>query len=98
MSSGPVIQGLDTITAAMESNIIPDQEYLLQGSILDGHVDVLSHRLRGLCDNVSGMVSSDQFSERELVFTIRSAQSQPLSLRVRKTGTEQVAKDNSGEF
>jgi hypothetical protein len=26
-----VVQGIDTLTAAMTSNIVPDQEYLLQG-------------------------------------------------------------------
>ena len=50
--SGPVVQGIDTLTSAMTSNIIPDREYLLQGSILDNHVEVLTHRLRGLCNNV----------------------------------------------
>ena len=96
--AGPVVQGLETITAAMESNIIPDQEYLLQGSILDGHVEVLTHRLRGLCDNVIGSGPpnfAEQFTEREMVFSIRTQGSQPLSLRVRKQGTEApTSKDN----
>ncbi len=54
--SGSVVQGIDTLTAAMKSNIVPDQEYLLQGSILDTHLDVLQHRLRGLCDGGEEMV------------------------------------------
>ena len=33
----PVVQGIETLTSAMSSNIIPDQEYLLQGSILGGY-------------------------------------------------------------
>ena len=32
----------------------------MQGSILDGHVDVLAHRLRGLCDNVMPTTSGNQ--------------------------------------
>jgi hypothetical protein len=54
--AGSVVQGIDTLTAAMKSNIVPDQEYLLQGSILDTHLDVLQHRLRGLCDGGEEMV------------------------------------------
>ena len=65
----PVVQGIDTLTSAMSSNIIPDQEYLLQGSILDTHVDVLKHRLRGLCDNVDS--GQETFHEREMVFSIQ---------------------------
>jgi mediator of RNA polymerase II transcription subunit 18 len=84
-SSGaaPVIQGIDTLTNAMSSNIIPDQEYLLQGSILDAHVDVLKHRLRGLCDNVDS--GQETFHERELVYSIQGTTSQPLNLRVRRS-------------
>ena len=65
-------------------NIIPDQEYLLQGSLLDSHIEVFKHRLRGLCDNSGG---EEQFCEREMVFSIRGTSAQPLSLRVRKTET-----------
>ena len=31
---GPNLQGMDSLTAAMKTNIIPDQEYLLQVEIL----------------------------------------------------------------
>ena len=55
--AGSVVQGIDTLTAAMKSNIVPDQEYLLQGSILDTHLEVLQHRLRGLCDGGEEMVT-----------------------------------------
>ena len=89
--SGPVVQGIDTLTSAMKSNIIPDQEYLLQGSILDNHVEVLTHRLRALCDNV-GAGRDEQFHEREMVFSIRvggggpNTTAQPVTtLRVRKS-------------
>ena len=91
MMSGPVVQGIDTLTSAMTSNIIPDREYLLQGSILDNHVEVLTHRLRGLCNNV-GAGRDEQFSEREMVFSIRVASGGPnttaqpvTTLRVRKS-------------
>ncbi len=80
--ASPVVQGIDTLTSAMKSNIIPDQEYLLQGSLLDSNIEVLQHRLRGLCDNnLDGEIT---FSEREMVFSIRGTTQQPLSLRVRK--------------
>ena len=77
-----MVQGIDTLASAMKGNIIPDQEYLLQGSLLDTHIDVFKHRLRGLCDNTLG--GEEQFCERELVFSIRGTSSQPLSLRVRR--------------
>lgn len=47
-SGAAVVQGIDTLTSALKSNIVPDQEYLLQGSILDNHVDVLKHRFEYL--------------------------------------------------
>ena len=97
--SGPVVQGIDTLTSAMTSNIIPDREYLLQGSILDNHVEVLTHRLRGLCNNV-GAGKDEQFSEREMVFSIRAASGGPnttaqpvTTLRVRKS--EQTPGNNA---
>ncbi len=80
-SSVQLQQGIDTLTSALKSNIVPDQEYLLQGSILDQHVDVLKHRLRGLCDNIdAGQVA---FHEREFVYSIQGTSGQPLNLRVR---------------
>ena len=63
--AGPVMQGIDTLTSAMKGNIIPDQEYLLQGSLLDNHLEDFKHRLRGLCG------AEEQFCEREMVFSIR---------------------------
>ena len=73
---------MDSLTSALKSNIIPDQEYLLQGSVLDPHVEVLKHRLRGLCDNVD--IGTETFHEREMVFSIQGTASQPLNLRVRR--------------
>ena len=43
--AGQVVQGIDTLLSAMKGNIIPDQEYLLQGSLLDSHIEVFKHRL-----------------------------------------------------
>lgn len=81
-AGGNVVQGIDTLTAALKFNIIPDQEYLLQGSILDSQVEVLKHRLRGLCDNVDS--GHETFQEREMVFAIQGTTSQPLTLRIRR--------------
>jgi len=78
---GPNLQGMDSLTAAMKTNIIPDQEYLLQGSVLDSHVENLNHRLRGLCDNVDA--GQEKFQEKEMVFSIRGTSTVPLTLRVR---------------
>ena len=72
---------MESLTAAMQTNIVPDQEYLLQGSIMDSKVDVLNHRLRGLCDNVD--IGKESFNEKEMVFSIRGTATQPLTLRVR---------------
>ena len=77
-----VAQSMDSLTSALKSNIIPDQEYLLQGSVLDSSVENLKHRLRGLCDNVD--VGTETFHEREMVFSIQGTSSQPLNLRVRR--------------
>uniref|UniRef100_A0A0A9Y0L3 Mediator of RNA polymerase II transcription subunit 18 n=2 Tax=Lygus hesperus TaxID=30085 RepID=A0A0A9Y0L3_LYGHE len=75
---------LEQITTAL--NIIPNQEYLLQGSVLDNAVEVLLHRLRGLCDNVDS--GPETFHDHEMCFSIMSMESgttpQPLSLRVRR--------------
>jgi len=83
-SSTSIVQGIEHLTAALKSNIVPDQEYLLQGSILDPHVEVLKHRLRGLCDNVED--GQENFAEKEMVFSLQgaSAGNQPLQLRVRR--------------
>lgn len=69
----------------MKSNIIPNQEYLLQGSVLDQYVEVLLHRLRGLCDNVDS--NPESFNDHELCYSLRLNNSNPpaaLPLRVRR--------------
>lgn len=59
---------MDSLTAAMKNNIVPNQEYLLQGSVLDSAVEVLLHRLRGLCDNVDS--GPETFHDHEMCFSI----------------------------
>ncbi|XP_054271474.1 mediator of RNA polymerase II transcription subunit 18 [Macrosteles quadrilineatus] len=76
---------LDNLTAALKGNIIPNQEYLLQGSVIDSAVEVLLHRLRGLCDNVDS--GPETFHDHEMCFTLRGTTAQlqaSLMLRVRR--------------
>ncbi|KAJ8919821.1 hypothetical protein NQ315_006350 [Exocentrus adspersus] len=77
---------MDSLSAALKCNIIPNQEYLLQGSVLDQYVEVLLHRLRGLCDNVDS--GPESFHDHELCFTLRATNSSGapmvLPLRVRR--------------
>ncbi|EZA53987.1 hypothetical protein DMN91_000306 [Ooceraea biroi] len=82
--TAPISTAMDSLSAALKSNIIPNQEYLLQGSVLDSAVEVLLHRLRGLCDNVDS--GPETFNDHEMCFSIRrgSPQEQPLLLRVRR--------------
>lgn len=65
----PISTAVDDLCAAQTSNIIPNQEYLLQGSVVDKSVEVLLHRLRGLCDNVDS--GPETFSDHEMSFSIR---------------------------
>jgi mediator of RNA polymerase II transcription subunit 18 len=74
----PIGTAVDSLTAALKSNIIPNQEYLLQGSILDAAVEVLLHRLRGLCDNVD--TGPETFHDHEMCFSIRKCTSYYLIL------------------
>jgi len=65
--------------------IAPQQEYLLQGSILDAHRDTLLHRLRGLCDNAEN--SPESFNDYESVYALRNTtqQNQFVLFRVRNS-------------
>lgn len=47
----------------------PQQEFLMQGSIMDTSCEVLLHRLRGLCDNADE--NPETFHDYEMVFQIR---------------------------
>ncbi|RWS09098.1 mediator of RNA polymerase II transcription subunit 18-like protein [Dinothrombium tinctorium] len=59
------------------------QEYILQGSIVNDSCEILLHRLRGLCDN--GDAAPETFKDHEYVYTIRQPNGQPLTLRVRQS-------------
>uniref|UniRef100_T1H324 Mediator of RNA polymerase II transcription subunit 18 n=1 Tax=Megaselia scalaris TaxID=36166 RepID=T1H324_MEGSC len=82
MSGVPSTQ--DLLSQALNSKIIPNQEYLLQGSILDSASDHLFQRLKGLCDNVES--GPQLFNDHELCLSLRAPnQPQPLMLRVRRS-------------
>jgi len=67
--TAPISSAMENLCDAQSSNIIPNQEYLLQGSVVDKSVEVLLHRLRGLCDNVDS--GPETFSDHEMCFSIR---------------------------
>lgn len=69
-------------TVRRNVNIVPHQEYLLQGSIVDSSCEVLLHRLRGLCDNADE--PSETFHDYEMVFQTRGSTGTPLVLRARQ--------------
>ncbi|GIY55262.1 mediator of RNA polymerase II transcription subunit 18 [Caerostris darwini] len=58
------------------------QEFLMQGSIMDTCCEVLLHRLRGLCDNADE--NPETFHDYEMVFQIRGPTGTPLVLRARQ--------------
>lgn len=61
----------------------PSQEYLLQGSVLDDSVEILLHRLRGMCDNSEEGLT--KFKEHEMIYSMREGNNTvPVSVRVRK--------------
>lgn len=71
-------------TASAPSKLRNQQEYLLQGSIVDDAVEHLLHRLRGLCDNADS--GYETFHDQEFVYVMRSAAtSQSVSVRVRRS-------------
>ncbi|RZF34930.1 hypothetical protein LSTR_LSTR011424 [Laodelphax striatellus] len=82
LSSQQPPTAMDSLSVALKGNIIPNQEYLLQGSVLDSAVEILLHRLRGLCDNVDS--GPETFHDHEMCFSIRGSSPQPLLLRVRR--------------
>jgi len=76
---------MDCLSQAVNHQIVPNQEYLLQGSILDSAVEHLLHRLKGLCDNVD--TGPESFHDHEICFSLRVPNQTvppPLLLRVRK--------------
>lgn len=64
---------IENLQQAIKNNIVPNQEYLLQGSVLDSAVEVLLHRLRGLCDNVD--TGPETFNDYEMCFSLSKFQS-----------------------
>jgi len=68
------------LDAAFQSKVVPNQEYLLQGSVLNSAKDVLIHRLRGLADNVDEQVETFHDRERVLVLGPVGGSGRPESL------------------
>ncbi|KAF2360259.1 hypothetical protein FHG87_008987 [Trinorchestia longiramus] len=60
---------LDSIESAQKSDIVPDQEFVLQGSVLDLSVMVLLNRLQGLCDNADSILQT--FHDQEICFLLK---------------------------
>ncbi|XP_037808579.1 mediator of RNA polymerase II transcription subunit 18 [Lucilia sericata] len=77
----PITSSKESLSQALQCKIIPNQEYLLQGSIIESAVDHLLHRLRGLCDNVE--TAPETFHDLEVCMSMRQP-NQQLSVRVRR--------------
>lgn len=72
----------DFLSTALKTKIVPNQEFLLQGSVLDSAKDVLIHRLRGLCDSTDEVLET--FHDLERVMSMGPIQGQSLTLYIRK--------------
>lgn len=59
-----------------------NQQYLLQGSILDESVEILLQKLKGMCDSSDD--SSIRYKEHEIVYSMREPSNQTVSVRVNK--------------
>ncbi|KAG7158671.1 mediator of RNA polymerase II transcription subunit 18-like [Homarus americanus] len=59
----------ETIESALKNQIVPDQEFLLQGSVLDTSLPVVIDRLRGLCDNAD--IPPETFHDHEVVYILK---------------------------
>ncbi|XP_015926623.1 mediator of RNA polymerase II transcription subunit 18 [Parasteatoda tepidariorum] len=70
------------VTSRRNFNLAPQQEFLMQGSIMDTSCEVLLHRLRGLCDNADE--NPETFHDYEMVFQIRGSTGTPLVVRARQ--------------
>ena len=46
------MSAIDNLTTALKSHIIPNQEYLLQGSVNDSAAEVLHNRLKGIITQI----------------------------------------------
>lgn len=69
--------------AQRKPSIMPQQEYLLQGSILESSRDVLIHRLQGLCDNIE--TGPETFRDHEMVFNMSVPPALPVLFRARRS-------------
>ncbi|XP_064117548.1 mediator of RNA polymerase II transcription subunit 18-like [Macrobrachium nipponense] len=65
----------ETLDSALKNAIIPDQEFLLQGSVLDSSLNVVLDRLRGLCDNAD--VPPETFRDHEAVYVLKDFSATP---------------------
>lgn len=54
---------------AVSAQLIPSQEWLMQGSVLNQHRETLKHRLQGLCDNTE--TNFETFTDHEMVYKLR---------------------------
>lgn len=59
---------MDITLSALKNNLVPLQEYLLQGSILENHGEILLNRLIGLCD--ANETGPTRFQDHEMVFKL----------------------------
>lgn len=85
--TAPIGTAIEQLNNALVTKILPNQEYYLQGSVLDNAVEVLLHRLRGLCDNVD--TGPETFNDYEMCFSLRKPAPQGgdqtlITLRVRR--------------
>jgi mediator of RNA polymerase II transcription subunit 18 len=70
------------LPSTMRSSAVLNQEYLLQGSIVDAHRDLLLHRLTALCDSVD--TGTEKFHDHEIVYSLKATPAVPaVILRVR---------------
>ena len=58
----------DFWSTALSTQVIPSQEWLMQGSVLSQHRETLKHRLEGLCDNTEN--GDETFDDHEMVFSL----------------------------
>lgn len=65
----------ETLDSALKNAIIPDQEFLLQGSVLDTALAVVIDRLRGLCDNAD--IPPETFRDHEAVYVLKDFSATP---------------------
>ena len=67
-----------------QNRSFPSLEYVLQGTILDEHVDLLRARLQGLCDNITGSWIETKMKGRydeSIVFDIQVNQNNSMIMK-----------------